>query len=60
MPSAADDRLAHAPGARLLLVVAEIDAAPVTGELVGLLEEPAELVTVPDDWAGPAVSDGPV
>ena len=31
VPSAADDRLAHAPDARLLLVVPAADAAAITG-----------------------------
>ncbi|MBX3312866.1 MAG: hypothetical protein KF906_00985 [Actinobacteria bacterium] len=51
VPSAADDRLSHAPDARLLLVVPAADAAPITRELVDLLAIPAELVTVGDDWA---------
>lgn len=51
VPSAADDRLAHAPEARLLLVVPGSDAAGITRELLDLLALPAELVAVGDDWA---------
>jgi hypothetical protein len=51
VPSAADDRLAHAPDARLLLVVPAADAATITSELLDLLVGPAELVTVDDGWA---------
>lgn len=51
VPSAADDRLSHAPDARLVLVVPALDAAPVTRELVRELAVPGELVTVDDRWA---------
>ena len=51
VPSAADDRLAHAPDARLLLVVPAADAAAITGELLDRLAIPGELVAVDDDWA---------
>jgi len=50
VPSAADARLTHAPDARLLLVVPERDAHPVTRALAARLRHPAEVVTVPDDW----------
>lgn len=50
VPTAADARLMHAPGARLVLVVPERDNHPVTGALAAALVEPAEVVTVPDDW----------
>lgn len=50
VPAAADDRLTHAPGARLLLALPEIDTAPITADLAALLSEPAELITVPGDW----------
>jgi hypothetical protein len=50
VPSAADARLVHAPDARLLLVVPERDAHPVTRALAARLRRPAEIVTVPDDW----------
>lgn len=50
VPAAADDRLAHSADARLILMVPERDAVPVTSELNALLQEPAEIVTVPDDW----------
>ncbi len=50
VPAAADARLAIAPGARLLLVVPERDAHPVTRELAARLLRPAEVVAVDDDW----------
>lgn len=48
VPTAADVRLRH-PG-RLVLVVPEIDAHPVTLALAAALKDPAEVVTVPADW----------
>ena len=50
VPSAADDRLGHAPDARLVLVLPERDAVPVTRDLNALLAAPADVVVVPDDW----------
>lgn len=50
VPGAADDRLTHAPDARLLLVLPEQDALPIIAELAALLADPADLVTVPADW----------
>jgi len=50
VPSAADARLAHAPDARLVLVLPERDAVAVTRRLAGALVAPAEVRTVPDDW----------
>jgi hypothetical protein len=50
VPAAADARSAYAPGARLLLVVPQRDAHPVTRRLADALVEPAEIVTVPDDF----------
>jgi hypothetical protein len=47
VPSAADARDALAPDARLLVVLPERDALPVTRRLAGSLVEPAEVVTVP-------------
>jgi hypothetical protein len=52
VPAAADARLAHARDARLVLVVPERDAHPVTAALAAELVHPAEVVTVPDDWRG--------
>ena len=49
-PAAADARLALAPDARLLLVVPERDAHPVTRALAERLEHPAELVPLVGDW----------
>lgn len=50
VPSAADARLSVAPDARLLLVVPERDAHPVTADLAARLTVPAEVVPVPGDW----------
>jgi hypothetical protein len=50
VPSAADARLAVAPEARLLLVVPERDAHPVTTDLAARLTVPAEVVPLPGDW----------
>lgn len=50
VPTAADARLMHAPDTRLVLVVPERDAHPVTRALAAALVEPAEVVTVPNDW----------
>lgn len=50
VPAAADARLRHDPEARLVLVVPERDAHPVTRALAGRLHGQAEVVTVPDDW----------
>jgi hypothetical protein len=50
VPAAADTRLAASPGARLLLVVPVRDAHPVTHKLAARLVDPAEVVTVDDDW----------
>ena len=52
VPAAADARLAHAPSARLLLVVPERDDHPVTRALAASLADPAEMAAVPDDWRG--------
>jgi hypothetical protein len=53
VPSAADDRLTHAPDARLLLVVPARDAVPVTTELATRLLDPAEVRSVSGDWRLP-------
>ncbi|HEX2577936.1 MAG TPA: hypothetical protein VHK88_16425 [Aquihabitans sp.] len=50
VPSAADDRLTHAPGARLVLAVPERDAVPITADLAAGLAAPATVATVPGDW----------
>jgi hypothetical protein len=51
VPAAADARLAAAaPHARLVLAVPERDAHPVTRRLAESLTDPAEIVTVPDDF----------
>lgn len=50
VPVAADARVVHSPEARLVLVVPEIDAHPVTYSLAAALRRPADVVTVPADW----------
>lgn len=50
VPFAADARLAAAPDARLVIVVPERDAHPVTRALAAALRDPAEVVAVPGDW----------
>lgn len=50
VPAAADVRLSHAPGARLLLVVPERDDHPVTRRLAAALRAPAEVVPLADGW----------
>ena len=50
VPAAADARLADGRGPRLVLVLPECDDHPVHRSLSGLLIEPAEVRTVPDDW----------
>lgn len=50
VPAAADARLAHAPDARLVLVVPERDAHPLQRRLAAALRAPAELRAVPGEW----------
>jgi hypothetical protein len=50
VPCAADDRLTHAPGARLILAVPSRDALPITTQLAEHLALPADVVTVDDTW----------
>lgn len=50
VPAAADARQALAPDARLVLVVPERDAHPVTRALAERLLLPAELVALEGDW----------
>ncbi len=52
VPTAADLRSAHAPSARLVLVMPERDAHPVTRALASALVDPAEVVALPGDWRG--------
>ncbi len=53
VPSAADDRLTHAPDARLVLVVPARDAVPVTTELATRLVHPAVVHAIDGDWRLP-------
>ena len=50
VPAAADARALLAPDARLLLVVPERDAHPVTVALAQRLVAPAEVVPLAGDW----------
>jgi len=50
VPSAADARAVHDPTARLVVVVPERDAHPVTARLAARLRSPATVVTVAGDW----------
>jgi hypothetical protein len=50
VPYASDARAVTDPGARLVVVVPERDAHPVTRALAASLREPAEVVTVGADW----------
>ena len=52
VPSAADDRAMHAPGARLVLAMPARDVHPVTQALAAALAEPAEVVPVEGGWHG--------
>lgn len=60
VPSAADDRLTHAPDADLVLAVPAKDVLAITVELAALLARPALVVAIPDGWQGlaDAPSDG--
>lgn len=58
VPAAADDRAAHAPGARLVLVVPGRDALPLTRELAATLDPPAEVLAVDGEWRVPWSSTG--
>ena len=51
VPSAADVRAMHAPGAELVVVVPEGDDVASTHRLAAALRRPARVVTVPADWA---------
>ncbi|WCO66450.1 hypothetical protein PO878_18285 [Iamia majanohamensis] len=53
VPSAADDRAAHAPGARLVLAVPARDALGLTADLAAVLDPPAEVRPVDGDWRIP-------
>ena len=50
IPAAADARLAHAPDARLVVVLPESDVHAVTVALAAQLAAPAEVVGIPGDW----------
>lgn len=50
VPTAADVRAHHAPGAGLVLALPARDDQPVTRRIAALLREPAEIVVLPDDW----------
>jgi hypothetical protein len=50
VPTAADARLAHCPGAELVLVVPVGDDVPILREMAALLARPAAIRTVPKGW----------
>jgi hypothetical protein len=50
VPTAADSRRLHLPGAKLRLVVPEGDDLPVTRALASALIEPADVITVTRPW----------
>ena len=52
VPVAVDARIADGRDPRLVLVVPERDDHPYLRPLAEALREPAEVVTVPDDWRG--------
>lgn len=56
--AAADDRGAHAPGARLVLAVPTHGALALTRELAGALDPPAEVLPIDGDWRIPWVASG--
>jgi hypothetical protein len=56
VPTAAEIRAHHAPGARLVLALPQRDDHPVTRRLASHLREPAEIVVLPDDWRAAAVA----
>ncbi|HXH58007.1 hypothetical protein [Iamia sp.] len=53
VPAAADDRAAHAPGARLVLVVPARDALALTRDLAARLADPAEVIGLDGEWRIP-------
>ncbi len=53
VPSAADDRAAHAPEARLVLAVPDRDARGLTADLAAALDPAAEVLAVDGDWRIP-------
>ncbi|MBV8984843.1 MAG: hypothetical protein JOZ68_06075 [Acidimicrobiia bacterium] len=53
VPAAVDARLSDGRGARLVIVVPERDDHPYLRPLADALIEPAEVMTVPDDWRSP-------
>jgi hypothetical protein len=50
VPAAADARLAHAPDARLILVIPERDDHPATRAVAARLKAPADVVALSGDW----------
>jgi hypothetical protein len=56
VPVAADHRRAAGASPRLVIVVPQGDDVRATRDLAAALADPAELVTVPRDWAA-ALSD---
>jgi hypothetical protein len=50
VPTAAEIRALHAPGARLVLAVPGRDDHPVTRRIAARLRQPAEIAVLPEDW----------
>jgi hypothetical protein len=50
VPTAAEVRSVHAPGARLVLAVPGRDDQPITRRIAGRLRGPAEIAVLPEDW----------
>jgi hypothetical protein len=53
VPVAVDARIADGRDARLVIVVPQRDDHPYLRSLAQALKDPAEVVTVPDDWRTP-------
>jgi hypothetical protein len=53
VPVAVDAWLADGRNPRLVIVVPERDDHPYLRPLADALQEPAEVMTVPDDWRAP-------
>jgi hypothetical protein len=53
VPAAVDARLADGRNPRLVIVVPERDDHPYLRKLAEALREPADVLTVPDDWRRP-------
>jgi hypothetical protein len=50
VPTAAEARAHHAPGARLVLALPERDDQAITRRIASRLREPADIAVLPEDW----------